>query len=153
MDIIMNLQPHGWLDISITSSEGEIIEIPVSFLTDSIHELADKSSLLDKDFNEVIITMQTEPGEFRFKITRITNSLCNFQVYEMSDNFSCELNEEGKLLISEQLQTIRLLRIIHRELTRMKDLGFKEFQERWNSEFPLNAYEKLRNTIDNLKQF
>lgn len=45
MDIIMNLQPHGWLDISITSSEGEIIEIPVSFLTDSIHELADKSSL------------------------------------------------------------------------------------------------------------
>ncbi|MEK3779234.1 hypothetical protein [Paenibacillus sp. FSL R5-0810] len=56
MDIIMNLQPHGWLDISITFSEGEIIEIPVSFLTDSIHELADKSSLLDKDFNEVIIT-------------------------------------------------------------------------------------------------
>ncbi|MNK89115.1 hypothetical protein D3C87_1091120 [compost metagenome] len=153
MEITMTLLPHGWLDISISTSEGKTIEIPVSFLTNAIYEIANKTSSLDKDISDVIITMQTEPGEYRFKITKISNLLCKFQVYEMGDNFSSEAIEEGEFLISEQIQIIRLLRLIFRELTKMRDLGLEEFKERWNSDFPINAYKKIRTTIDNLKQF
>lgn len=31
MDIVMTLEPHGWLDILVQPDQGEPIEIPVSF--------------------------------------------------------------------------------------------------------------------------
>ena len=31
MDIVMTLEPHGWLDILVLPDQGEQIEIPVSF--------------------------------------------------------------------------------------------------------------------------
>ena len=82
---------HGYLNDSSTPwlvryydifSDGKEIEIPVSFLTDAIYEIANKTSSLVKDINGVIITMQTEPGEFRFNILKISKLLCLFKVYE-----------------------------------------------------------------------
>lgn len=151
MDITMSLQPHGWLDVMIYRTRGEKIEIPVSFLSDAIHEIASKTSSLGIAENDAIITMQTEPGEYRFKISKVTEDLSLFQLFEMSDNFSSEAIEEGTLLITEEIKTIRLLRIIHRELTKMKDLGMEGFKERWNSDFPINAYNGLSETIHKLK--
>ncbi|EBK2059899.1 hypothetical protein MJ257_22780 [Paenibacillus timonensis] len=153
MEISMSLQPHGWLVVMIYTTEGKKFDIPVSFLSDAIHEIASKISILDKDVNEVIITMQTEPGEYRLKISKISNVFCLFQLFEMSDNFSTEATEEGTLLITEEIKTIRLLRIIHRELTKMKDLGSEGFIKRWNSDFPINAYERLTDMIYKLKQY
>lgn len=70
----------------------------------------------------------------------------------MSDNLSSESIEEGTLLLSEEIKTIRLMRIIYRELTKLIDLGLKEFRYRWGSEFPINAYEKISEGIKKLKQ-
>ncbi|CAH1057806.1 hypothetical protein [Paenibacillus pseudetheri] len=78
IDISMSLQPHGWLDVMIYTTEGEKIEIPVSFLSDAIHEIASKTSSLGLSDNDVIITVQTEPGEYRFKISKITKDLSLF---------------------------------------------------------------------------
>lgn len=151
MDISMSLQPHGWLDVMIYTTEGEKIEIPVSFLSDAIHEIASKTSSLGISNNDVIITVQTEPGEYRFKISKVTKELSLFQLFEMSDNFSSEALKEGTLLITEEIKTIRLIRIIHRELTKMKDLGMVGFKERWNSDFPITAYNGISEAIHKLK--
>lgn len=153
MEISMSLEPHGWLDVVINSKDGEEIEIPVSFLTDAIYDIANKVSILNNEVNEVIISVQTEPGEYRFRIIKVSNTLSLFEVFEMNDNFSSEMLEEGTLLITEEIKTIRLLRIIHRELTKMKGLGAEEYKKRWNSDFPISAYERITDSILRLKQF
>lgn len=159
MDIIMKLDFYGWLDVFIYTSGGKEIEIPVSYLTDAIHELSSKISVIDQINGDTIITVQTEPGEYRLRILRVTDEACLFQVFEMDDNFSTQHIEEGTLLVSEEIEAIRLLRIIHRELSKMKDLGHEEFKERWGSDFPDNAYERIstlikkaNNTEANFKQ-
>lgn len=152
MEISMRLEPHGWLDVLIISREGNEIEIPVSFLTDAIYDLAQKVSILNNEVNEVIIIMQTEPGEYRFRISKISNTHSLFELFEMNDNFSTELIEEGTLLITEEIKTIRLLRIIHRELTTMKALGIEEFKKRWSSDFPISEYKRIADSINRLKQ-
>jgi hypothetical protein len=150
MDILMNLQPHGWLDVLIRVDDMEI-NIPVSFLSDAISEIASKMSIIDQDIDSIIITLQTEPGEYRFMVSKISNQLSLFRVFEMSDNFSSEAIEEGTLLLSQEIKTIRLVRIIHRELTKMKDMGLDEYKDRWSSEFPIEAYKKLGEVIKHLR--
>jgi hypothetical protein len=128
-----------------------MVRIPVSFLSDAIYEIASKISMMDKDSEVIIITMQTEPGEYRFKISKISQELCLFQVFEMSDNFSSEALEEGILLLSQEIKTIRLARIIYRELTKMKDMGLDEYMDRWGAEFPIEEYRRLSDSIKHLK--
>ncbi|UKS29335.1 hypothetical protein LOZ80_10530 [Paenibacillus sp. HWE-109] len=152
MDFRMSLEPHGWLDIVITSNEGTEIEIPASFLSDAISDLTDKTSNLLEHANEFLISIQTEPGEYRIKYSKISRELILFELYEMDDNFSSEELFKGKLLISEHVHTIKLLRMIYRELTKMKDLGMEEFKERWSYDFPVNTYDKISTSIKKLKQ-
>ncbi|WP_145320076.1 hypothetical protein [Paenibacillus xylanexedens] len=63
MDIVMTLEPYGWMDITIQPNQGEQIEIPVSFLSDAVDEVARHIVALHRGAAEVTMTMQTEPGE------------------------------------------------------------------------------------------
>ncbi|MCG7379094.1 hypothetical protein MH215_18940 [Paenibacillus sp. ACRSA] len=145
----MNLEPHGWLDIFITPTFGERIEIPASFLTDAIRDLVDKLIALRKGADDVEITIQTEPGEYRFWIKKQSASRVQFEVYEMSDNFSSEAVHEGRRLMSEEVTRVRLYKLMYRELKKMKDLGLDEYKKRWSGDFPQSGFTQIERYVQN----
>ncbi len=147
MDIVMTLEPHGWLDITIQPNQGEQIEISVSFLSDAVEDITRQIVALHKGATEVTITMQTEPGEYRFLIKKRSQVIVQFMVYEMSDNFSPEAVTEGCLLMSEELTLVKLTKLFYRELSKMKELGLEEYHKRWSFDFPLNAYERIGRVV------
>ncbi|MEO2260372.1 hypothetical protein ABGV43_26075 [Paenibacillus amylolyticus] len=120
MDIVMTLEPHGWLDIVVQPDQGEQIEIPVSFLSDVVDEIARQFVALHKGAAEVTMAMQTEPGEYRFRIKKRSKTMIQFMVYEMSDNFSPEDVTKGRLLMSEELTLVKLTKLFYRELSKLK---------------------------------
>ncbi|WP_405131721.1 hypothetical protein MHB43_08355 [Paenibacillus sp. FSL H8-0317] len=147
MDIVMTLEPHGWMDITIQPNQGEQIKIPVSFLSDAVDEVARHIVALHKGAAEVTMTMQTEPGEYRFWIKKRSQVIVQFMVYEMSDNFSTEAVTEGRLLMSEELTLIKLTKLFYRELSKLKEMGLKEYHKRWSFDFPLDAYERIGRVV------
>lgn len=147
MDIVMTLEPHGWLDILVQPGQGEEIEIPVSFLSDAVEDIARQFVALHKGATEVTMTMQTEPGEYRFRIKKRSQTIVQFMVYEMSDNFSSEAVTEGRLLMSEELTLVKLTKLFYRELSKMKEMGLEEYHKRWSFDFPLNAYERIGRVV------
>ncbi|MGE6575373.1 hypothetical protein [Paenibacillus xylanexedens] len=147
MDIVMTLEPHGWLDILVQPDQGEQIEIPVSFLSDAVDEIARQFVALHKGATEVTMTMQTEPGEYRFWIKKRSQVIVQFMVYEMSDNFSTEAVTEGRLLMSEELSLVKLTKLFYRELSKLKEMGLEEYHKRWSFDFPLNAYERIGRVV------
>ncbi|ETT38091.1 hypothetical protein C161_08203 [Paenibacillus sp. FSL R5-192] len=147
MDIVMTLEPHGWLDILVQPDQGEQIEIPVSFLSDAVDEIARQFVALHKGATEVTMTMQIEPGEYRFWIKKRSQVIVQFMVYEMSDNFSTEDVTKGRLLMSEELTLVKLTKLFYRELSKLKDMGPGEYHKRWSFDFPLNAYERIGRVV------
>lgn len=147
MDIVMTLEPHGWMDITIQPNQGEQIEIPVSFLSDAVGEIARHIVALHKGVTEVTMTLQTEPGEYRFWIKKRSQVIVQFMVYEMSDNFSTEAVTEGGLLMSEELTLVKLTKLFYRELSKLKELGPEEYHKRWSFDFPLDAYERIGRVV------
>ncbi len=151
MEIILDLEEHGWLDVIISTKQGNEIHIPVSFLSDAVYDIASRMSVLDTNYTDITIVLQTEPGEYRLRITKKSEKSCLFEVFEMDDNFSSEYTHEGNLLLVEEVKTIRLIRMIYRELSKMKELGLEEFKRRWNYDFPLGYYIRMSEAIKNLK--
>lgn len=74
----MSLEYHGWLDVVFSCNDARELEIPVLYLTDAIYEIAQKISLLGREVNEVIITVQTEPGEYRMRISKVSKLISVF---------------------------------------------------------------------------
>ncbi|WP_458125916.1 hypothetical protein [Paenibacillus sp. Z3-2] len=147
MDIVMTLEPHGWMDITIQPNQGEQIEIPVSFLSDAVDEVARHIVALHKGAAEVTMTMQTEPGEYRFWIKKRSQVIVQFMVYEMSDNFSPEDVTKGRLIMSEELTLVKLTKLFYRELSKLKEMGPEEYHKRWSFDFPLDAYERIGRVV------
>lgn len=147
MGIRMKLEPHGWLDIEIESQLQEIIEISVSWLSDALGDMASQLIALHRGAEEVVMVMQTEPGEYRFKIKKIAQARVQFMVYKMHDNFSSQVVTEGALLLSEDLTLVKLTKLFYREFSKMRDLGLEEYKTRWSYEFPMDAYERIGRVV------
>ncbi|MFS0726622.1 hypothetical protein [Paenibacillus sp. 1P07SE] len=152
MQIILNLEEHGWLGISFQTPDGTEIEHSLSFLSDAVREMAEKGAMLTGVIQEVTMTLQTEPGEIRIVVSRQSPDVCHFRLYEMDDNFTTQQTESGRLMLATSVKTLRLLRILHRELTKMKDLGEEEYERRWTYAFPAAAYDSIKQAIDEAKQ-
>ncbi|MGQ8871209.1 hypothetical protein [Paenibacillus sp. TSA_86.1] len=147
MDIKMKLEPHGWLDIEIESDQEERIEIPVSWLSDALGDMASRLVALHKGAEEVVMVMQTEPGEFRFRIKKTAQARVRFMVYKMHDNFSSQMVTEGALLMSEELTLVKLTKLFYREFSKIRELGLEEYKTRWSYEFPNDAYARIGRVV------
>lgn len=143
MDITLTLEPHGWLDVSIEYKTHERVELPVSWLSDALGDMARQLVSLHKGTEEVVMVMQTEPGEYRFRIKKTDQARVQFMLYEMHDNFSSQAVTEGNLLMSEELTLVKLTKLFYREFSKLKDMGLEQYQTHWSYEFPMDAYERI----------
>lgn len=58
MDITLTLEPHGWLDVSIEYKTHERVELPVSWLSDALGDMARQLVSLHKGTEEVVMVMR-----------------------------------------------------------------------------------------------
>lgn len=142
LEIEFNLQEHGWLDIFVFEKEQEL-HIPVSYLSDSIREMIVSLSIFLEKNQDIIFKFQTEPGEYRFKLSAVDEQICLFEIYEFKDSFSKDELEEGLCIISTRIKTNRLVNKIYREILKMGKVGNEEFKNRWRYDFPQDAFDRL----------
>ena len=152
MELSLNLEEHGWLDIVVTTKERQEIEISASFLYDCLDDMAGKTAALAEGAVEAIATVQTEPGEYRFRFIRLDADRCRVQLFKMGDNFSSKAIKEGRRLLSEEMELLRLLRIVQREFTGLQALGGEEYKRRWSSDFPADKVERISRAIKRIKK-
>ncbi|WP_339837019.1 hypothetical protein [Paenibacillus sp. FSL R7-0272] len=109
--------------------------------------MASQLIALHRGAEEVVMVMQTEPGEYRFKIKKIAQARVRFMVYEMRDTFSSQVVTEGTLLMSEELTLVKLTKLFYREFSKLKNLGLEEYKNRWSYGFPMDAYERIGRVV------
>jgi hypothetical protein len=141
MNLEFNLGNHGWLDIDI-SHEGKELNIPVSYLSDSIEELISSLCIFLERDSEVIIRFQTEPGEYRFRLKPCGND-CLFEIYDFDDNFCKDELEKGQCIISSVIDSGKLINKFYREIVKLKEIGVVEFKKRWGYDFPQGNFERF----------
>jgi hypothetical protein len=150
MQILFNLEYHGWLDIKVTNETNEYL-IPSSFFTDVIYDIIQRISSLIEGAPEVIIVIQTEPNENRIRIQR-DGLNCTFEILEFDDNFNTDEIDKGVSVFFTHIDLMDLARKFLIEINKLLDLGKAEYHRRWSYEFPEEAYKRYIKAWHLLKQ-
>jgi hypothetical protein len=151
LKLTFDLEYHGWLNILI-ENEAEVIEIPASFLSDSIGDLTSSLAAFAEGAKEVIVRFQTEPGEYRFRFFELGN-LSGLEIFEFDDTFSTDELEKGKIILAYESRTRHdLIKNFYYQLLNLNDLGGAEYFRLWNHDFPKGALERLTRNMNILKK-
>ncbi|MDF2613798.1 MAG: hypothetical protein K0S71_1584 [Clostridia bacterium] len=92
---------------------------------------------------DVVFKFQTEPGEYRFKLSADDDKMSLFEIYEFKDTFSRDELETGLCIISTQIKTHKLINKFYREILKLEKIGEEEFKNRWRYDFPQDAFDRL----------
>ncbi|NOU70705.1 hypothetical protein GC098_04545 [Paenibacillus sp. LMG 31458] len=142
---MMNIEYRGWIDIRLSENQHEFT-IEGSFLSDVIHDIANRISTLTEGANEVIIRVQAEPGEYRILIINSGDN-CLVEVYGFDNNFSSDDLTQGNIVFRASIEMSLLLKRFYNEITKLKELGEKEYHRIWGYEFPSEAYQRLKKAV------
>jgi hypothetical protein len=145
INILITIELHGWIDIKLWESQKEIT-IEGSFLSDVIHDIANRISTLTEGANEVIIRIQAEPGEYRILIINCGDN-CLVEVYKFDDNFSTDDFAQGEIVFRSSIEMALLHKKFYTQITKLKKLGEEEYHIIWGCQFPNEAYQRLKKAV------
>jgi hypothetical protein len=139
------LSGTGWATFSFHAEAGPMA-FAVSYLHDSLGDLARMGVELVKGAQSATAIFMDEPGEVQLMVTGDKDDL-SFELRTYSDWASWEMTaiDNYKLLDRGVIRRVDLVRNIHAILERIYvDLGLTKYRELWvEHDFPLRAYEQL----------
>jgi len=145
--ISYKLEEHGWAIINI-SNGNEIIERPVSYLHDSLLELAEMALQIKSGISESITIFMDEPGEIQLRIIT-NNNEATYEVRSYKDWASWGMHsfDDYELLLKGTTTPTRIIQQITKVLWEInKNIGPEKYKELWcEHEFPKEQYNKLAN--------
>ena len=137
----------GWAQAIISNGEGEV-NITVSYLNNSLLELAQMALCLKNGGKEARVIFMDEPGEHQFQV--ITNGEeANYEVLWYSDWESWGLRKKKEFhSVLKGVTTVQ--RIVH-QITQVlwrihENIGPEKYKELWvEHEFPVQEFKVLSN--------
>jgi hypothetical protein len=135
------LHQHGWATASISDGESTV-ESDVSYLSDALGDLARAARGILRGLPEATFSLQQEPGEHRFVVTR-EGERVRVEVYRFADTFA--RSKRGDLVLTAECSLREFATECTNCLRRVLDEhGEAGYRERWkNAEFPLHEYRDL----------
>lgn len=139
------LSGAGWATFSFRA-DAETMTFAVSYLHDSLGDLARMGVDLVKGAQSTTAIFMDEPGEVQLVVTGDKGDL-GFELRSYADwaSWGMTAAEDYMVLASGRIQRVELVRNIHTLLERIYvDLGPAKYRELWvEHDFPLRAYEQL----------
>lgn len=140
------LEDAGWATVVINNGE-QILELNVSYLHDSLKNLAESAIELKKG-NEKSVVFMDEPGEHWLILKIKENEVINYELRWYEDWTNWNLISEEKYIIKLQGNTT-ISKYINEVRINLQDIyekhGYIEYKKRWiQDDFPLDEFEKLK---------
>lgn len=141
------VEKAGWAQARITNGDSEAI-ITVSYLHDSLLELAQLALSLKKGAPEAKVLFMDEPGEHQF-IVSTDGAEAKYEVRWYSDweSWGFRNKNEFHLVLEGATSVQRIVQQVAQVLWRIKeDLGAEKYKELWvEHEFPEQEFRELAN--------
>lgn len=135
----------GWADLRV-SAQPQPLDFSVSFLHDSLGDLAHMGLALQNGATKAKAVFMCEPGEVMLVVTGAKNVL-QYELREYSDWASWGLvaMDDHMVVARGEIQRHELVRNIHEILQRIDvEVGAKQYREMWIAhDFPQQDYESL----------
>ena len=139
------LSGTGWATLSIRADAG-LIAVAVSYLHDSLGDLARMGLDLAKGAKSAAAVFMDEPGEVHVVVTGDDDDMA-FELRRYRDwaSWGITAMDDYEVLDHGGIDRIDLIRNIHSILERIYvDMGLDKYRELWvEHEFPLRTYEGL----------
>jgi len=144
MKIEYQLKGNGWAEITLQDSN-QFIEIPVSYLHDSLRDLTESALKLRKGIKQTEVSFVDEPGEFRLVFESDNDGKVKVEV-QRYNNWPTKKQNPDEMILQFQTtvdeiskQVLNILRQIE------KEYGEEKYLEAWiNHEFPKVEYKRLQ---------
>ena len=139
------LSGTGWATLSFRADAGPV-EFAVSYLHDSLADLARMALDLAKGAQGAAAVFMDEPGEVHLVVTGEKDDLV-FELRHYRDwaSWGITAMDDYEVLDRGDIRRVDMVRNIHAILERIYvDVGLVKYRELWvEHEFPLGAYEEL----------
>lgn len=142
-----DIEGAGWAVARIQDGEKDI-NITVSYLHDSLRDLAEAARALADGAQEARVVFMDEPGEMHLVVETKGDSL-SYQLKWFDDWNSWEMHPENKFQVVHSGSTTkaRIIGEIRKELEAvLKDHGMEGYKEKWvEHPFPVELLRELQN--------
>lgn len=140
------LADHGWADVRFANSLGQC-ESGVSYLHDSLGQLADMAIKLQHGAVSAKTVFMDEPGELQFAV-EVRDDKAVYEIRRFRDWHSWGMRPENdyEVGLSGSCQPRRIVQQIFAVLRDIHDeIGPEEYKKRWlKHEFPSEKYRSLK---------
>lgn len=144
MQLEYELKGAGWAQATIHTSQRSVA-MDVSYLHDSLQELAVAAILLCKGIDRAQVTFVDEPGEHRLVFKRIDGEKLNLEVLRFND-WPVSNQTPDEVLLHTQITSTDMRKKVLDILWKIEqEYGSERYLEEWiNHDFPQAEYERLR---------
>ena len=140
------LHQAGWATARIRHSDS-FVEMPVSYLHDSLRELATATFTISRGAKSSRVVFMDEPGEHHLTLTREEDAMCRYSIDWFNDHHSWGLRiiPGGEHICAGNVSVRRLVQQVYSELYRLHEVfGVAGYKERWVAhEFPHTEMQRL----------
>ena len=149
-NLILQLIGRGWLECTVGSDDSNIptVTMSISYLSDAIYELADRTVAIMNGMDRVTCKMEDEPGEYRWLISSVGDEL-DIQILFFDEAFSRRRDEAGVILFQITCPLRKFAVQVKNQCEclyhRPGEDGYKEL---WGHEFPKERLQQLQHLFN-----
>lgn len=137
---------HGWATVKFSNHIG-ICESPVSYLHDSLDQLADMAIELNRGLPDAKAVFMDEPGELQLCV-QTQNTEVTYEVRQYKDWSSWGMHPQDSynVILSGTCSLKRVVQQINKVLWKIyTEIGPAEYKERWiEHDFPTEKYQRIK---------
>jgi hypothetical protein len=143
--LVYSVHEHGWAtcDVTIGDSAASML---ASYAHDSLAELCVEVASVANGANSGRVVFMDEPGEHHLCLERIDPKHVQVSVLWHTENVRFKRRTPDGQLVMQGITTIAHLR--GQAFSAVKDvlngLGTEAYRDRWRHNFPIDAYNRLR---------
>ncbi len=146
-EIEYKLEEHGWATVIVTDGE-TTYDSPVSYLHDSLGELAQLAIDLKHGVSETKAVFMDEPGELQLVVS-VKDGIAFYEARWFNDWASRNMHPESeyKVVVSGQCKPSRIIQQVSSLLWNIhQSIGPEKYKEIWvEHEFPIKQFQVLLN--------
>ncbi|MGL5078268.1 MAG: hypothetical protein ACRDBG_20915 [Waterburya sp.] len=149
VSIHYNLTGRGWSECIVEIDEQQI-HLTASYLSDALADLLDAVTSILRGANEATASFTEEPGEYRWRFTRLSKDRLCVCILWFDETWSHKLDRDGKVILEAECKLQTFARAILSASQQVLAVnGLEGYQEKWvNYEFPVRLLAKLKKALD-----